>query len=888
MAINPIQVNINNEVSYKKKPYKPYLEATGAVSTDNLVKPLPPQGYLIHDNLGNSIKYFFKDIGYDLKAVKDGFRGTANDHQSGRLNDVGLKLGGIGIATYLATQTTNPKARLMEYIGLGAFLTSMAIFPKLGINLPAKIKHGFDIDKQYVDDQGRKKSVMQDSNYVPYDMYLGEIPEEDLATIGDRMGIPHDIKNRNDVIREQMKKIATQNNTLWMLTAGFATPIMSALLCCGLENYVVGPALEKARSTKYNNLINSMLKTTESMELASELITKNNVSESISKTLNSYIGQELPKEEFDMIYHQLTENLDANLSKSIKNDLANILAKSAANGTKSVVLNGDTIEEIINITKNSIGKQNKNILEKIFIPNPEEIEAIIKIFTNSSDITTGASTSVENIPALKEKLRELFNSRIAKSGIPAEHLDFVEAKRDLIIDNISKSLKAKKSSFVTEESVNEIVNFAKIIGEFKDNQITLAKCKSFKFEHAPETILARSYDKFEKALLKELGFSYKELKKMRESSSYTKEIFDKKLVELCKDENKFKKVMTKLGNIIAEMEINLHGTDADESFVKNLITAIENNYNKTALRLDRLSASSFENTIRALVQEDISRLTTSVSSKGEVFDLLDGLLSNKIKSADANLEEYIRYQSRGVGSSKNAEISRIFERYQGAKNSFNRILHTLDVYKRATNPETFAEVLAGKSPEYREAIIQKVKEALLQATASNHTMKLDLVNNPLFYKDVMNSAWAAEAGAHLGTKQNGVVSEATRVALNETKHGSKINLLERFQHYISKFRNIIANSEVDFTKPNHIIESNVRKDFTRAEKTRMSFFNLVGQTPVDMLKGAANRKYNTQKWVRTVSAICGTVFGVAFLAQLGFGKLKNPQNLQKQVNDEQN
>ena len=200
MTVRPVQFNIQQSVSFKKKEaYKSYLEAEGAVHTDNNVKPLPPKGHLVHDKFGNGVKYFFKDIAYDMKAVKDGFKGTANDHQLGRLNDVGLKLGGIGIATYLASKTNDPKVRLMEYVGLGTFLTVMSIYPKLFINAPAKLKHGFDIDKQYIDDQGRKKSVMQDANYIPYDMYRAEYSDEDLQKIGDKLGIPKDIKNRNKI-----------------------------------------------------------------------------------------------------------------------------------------------------------------------------------------------------------------------------------------------------------------------------------------------------------------------------------------------------------------------------------------------------------------------------------------------------------------------------------------------------------------------------------------------------------------------------------------------------------------------------------------------------------------------------------------------------------------
>ena len=256
MAIQPVQMNIDTTKSQQpvrqKKVVKPYLEAEGAVSTETLVKPLPPKGHLIKNDLKTGVKYLFNDIAYDAKSIKNGFNGTANDHQLGRLNDIGLKLGGLGIATYLASITTNPKARIMEYVGLGAFLTSMDLYPKLAIYAPAKMKSGYNVGKEYIDDQGRKKSVLQDSNYVPFDMFLAETPDEDLMAIADDMGIPKDAKNRKELAKEQVRKNAIQNQTLWMMTAGFATPILTALICFGLENYVVGPALESQRNSKYN------------------------------------------------------------------------------------------------------------------------------------------------------------------------------------------------------------------------------------------------------------------------------------------------------------------------------------------------------------------------------------------------------------------------------------------------------------------------------------------------------------------------------------------------------------------------------------------------------------------------------------------------------------
>ena len=293
MAITPVQPNIENT-----KSHRPYREAKGAVKTTDNTKPLTPEGHLVHDSIVTVPKYFIKDRAYDMKAVKDGLQGNANDHQLGRLNDVGLAMGGLGIATMLAARTKNPMLRLMEYAGLGAFIASMSLFPLIAIKAPSRIIQGFDIGKEYIDDQGRKKSVLQDPNYIPFDMYKGEYPGEDLDIIGDRMGIPRGIKNRHDLIKEQMRKIGIQTNTLWMLMAGGATPVLAALMCCGLEK-LVGPAMEKVRNQGYNAKITYALNKTAEMSDQVDNLKSNKLSREVEKILTNYKGKQLPKVEYD-------------------------------------------------------------------------------------------------------------------------------------------------------------------------------------------------------------------------------------------------------------------------------------------------------------------------------------------------------------------------------------------------------------------------------------------------------------------------------------------------------------------------------------------------------------------------------------------------------------
>lgn len=157
-----------------------------------------------------------KDFVYDLKALKGAVNGDANDHQLGKLNDVGMKLGGLAIAGYLASKTPAPLGKTLEFVGLGSFFASMAIWPKIALQWPAQIIHGFNVQQEYEDSFGRKKLFYQDPQFLPWDLYS----DKEINRIGDRLGVPRNIRNRREFIQEKMKKIAIQNNTLWMLTAG--------------------------------------------------------------------------------------------------------------------------------------------------------------------------------------------------------------------------------------------------------------------------------------------------------------------------------------------------------------------------------------------------------------------------------------------------------------------------------------------------------------------------------------------------------------------------------------------------------------------------------------------------------------------------------------------
>lgn len=864
MALQPIQLNTPNRTNFRQnESAQTYRDANKPVRTSKRVKPLPPKGHLVDDDLVSGTKYFFKDIGYDMKSLKNGYKGTANDHQLGRLNDVGLRLGGIGIATYLASQTTNPKARLMEYIGLAVFLTSMAIYPKIAINTPAKIMHGYDIDKEYIDDQGRKKSVHQDSNYIPYDMYNGNNKGEDLDIIGDRMGIPRDIKNRHDVIKEQMRKIATQNNTLWMLTAGFATPLMTALLCCGIEKFIVSPSLEKARNHKYDAKIQSMLNQVVS-EKPDYNIINNSLGDSVKSIITKFEGKVLPPETQEELYELLCKETDVILSDGIKKDIEQILTSE-----NIIRIDEKTLSQTIERAQREIqGRQSKFIIENV-LPAQNEIANLIKNIKPEADLNKGVELTLAEFEALKSNILEIANGNIENlTGEASKHKDYLKSN----VLKYQKEFKFEQLPIITKESGEKIVKFANILGDFKDKIAVLDKCENFKFEYTPGSILADYYEKFQKTLIKQLDISPKDYKRMSNDKEFTKQLLDKKFAELCKNETKYKQTFEALGKVLSDMETALNGKNESESLVKDLINAIETVYHNAAKALN--GTGNGQNTANRLVKSENPNI---IKSKEDLYKLLDGVNPLPEFKYGSNAEETLKIFANSKGSSKNLKINRLINRYQGEVDSFFRVLHTLDFYKTALNPETLMSRASAGDTAYIQKLEKEVKEAMLNGSISDFILK-NGIENVNSYRDFYNVGWALEPD-----NVKGKLTSETKAALTNAKEG---NISERLQTYITRLRDVISNDKTDFTKPSHTLNENIVKKYSDAAKNNEAKFNLIAQSPVDMAQKAASKMHGDRMWLKSVGIFTGVVFGVTLLAQFFFGKIKNAHNLQKIKTDD--
>ncbi len=201
------------------------------------------KGYLVNESPIQSVQSTVKEYAKMVKYTVDAAQGKGDDYSVGKINDLTLRLGGLGIAAVLSSMIKNPSSKVMEFAGFASFFAAMSIWPKLFIAEPLKAKTGFDVNQQYVDSYGRRKRFFEDPQYLAWDLWSSE----EINKIGDKLKIPQNIENREKHIKEKMQQIATQSNTLWMLTAGLSTPLMASLMGNYISKYV-GNIVETSRT----------------------------------------------------------------------------------------------------------------------------------------------------------------------------------------------------------------------------------------------------------------------------------------------------------------------------------------------------------------------------------------------------------------------------------------------------------------------------------------------------------------------------------------------------------------------------------------------------------------------------------------------------------------
>lgn len=807
-------------VQSAQKP-KPDFDIERELNNRTFIKPLPSKGRLLNGNIFNAPAIMVKDAVYDVKAFKHAMQGNANDHELGKLNDVGLKLGGLAIAGYLFTKKQTPVTKGMEFVGLGSFLASMAIWPKLAIQLPAYLIHGVNVQKQYEDSFGRKKSFYQDPQFIPWDLYS----DKEIDKMGNRLRVPKDIPNRRDAIQEKMKKIAIQNNTLWMLTAGFATPVMSALICNQTEPY-----LAKWLNNRKNKKADLILT---NLDEHSKKYDTHNATNNIENQIKLHAGKPITEEVINSVADAF-DGMDSVTAESFKADLRELMTSNthtiSKDSTKAISKNLKDIFKGKPISKDAVDA---------IIPNENNM---FNIFKENNFIKTDADDKA--LKAISDKILLAVKKNVEtynQNRPEAEQLDFEYIKKLIRSHKVNEHpiksvLNNSTSATFSQEIQANLRNIAKAFDAFNAKTNALNEYAVTKVGSAPETVIANYWNNISKDLLTTLGISPKEIEKVRFDRNLTGELLRNKIESIVSDDATYKKVMKDLVAKVASLDSEIKPSD-----ITTYNEKVDTLFNEFG---EFLKDKQFSNTAKAI----------------------SGVNNND-----------------NVGTLKNIQKSFVSERLSGVKSSFYRLINTLDFYRRIAKNVNSIDILKQYPREVREELIELCKIITLQGHSSDNATKFYMLRNP-HPSDDMSDIVVKNGKIENKYFGKGAVNTTTDIPNDkffyqramQLMFGDKMDketteILEGsiIKPNVTEYReNVvkIIGGENYFAKPRHRISpvNDAGSEFK---------FLLTGIAPDELFFKAGQQAFNTRKWLKIFGAFGGVLLGVTVLAQFFFGKM---------------
>ncbi|MBP3820460.1 hypothetical protein J6G99_02315 [bacterium] len=812
MKTNLIQSYLNGNQQYNSDNARKNFDVNKELTYRTFIKPLPSNGQLVKTSLFDIPSEIFKDSKYNLKAFKNSLSGNANDNELGRLNDLGMKLGGLSIATYLYSRKSTPLTKIMEFVGLGSFLASMDIWPKLALQLPAYLIHGFDIRQQYRDNYGTKKPVFQDHQFIPWDLYS----EEEINRIGDRMNVPKDMKNRRDFIQEKMRKIALQNNTMWMLTSGFATPIMSALICNALEKPIAN-FQDKRINEKADKLL-------ENFSEESKKYSFSKVSETLDSILAENKNKEISDELFKKILCNITDGMDDVTSEYIKEDLKRF--------SKNKGFNID-----VNIVRNVLQNKFKGEFSSL-VPSAEVISQKFKdlnlplenVKEFSKHLNAIQDIMYWNVREYEAKHPEL------KSMLEFKLQDMLYSEKEgLNSSDIIDAFKSKSNFVLSEDLSNRLKSISLILNKFKAENIVLDKFAYIKTAQAPETILANCWNEMVgDEILKTLGINSEDIKKNRFDREPVGKLLREKFEKIASNDDEYKNVVEVFERKLSYLENKTNFADIDK-----YSGDLNNLYKKYVMTTFNDAAKD----LKALGMVDTA-------------------------------ERLIGYEITDTTSLKDIQLSFLIDRVKGVKSSFYRILNALDVYRRIAKMENVDWALhAGVPKNVQSEMIELVKQLLIDGHASDFAVKFYYLRNPSLNKETVKNAGAVELPYDRGFF-NGVMKLMYGQDIHpDTDAGLKGSI---FRDNFLKYRQDILNylgGDKYFAFPNVLVDG--KEVQSSSEKKSL----LLGCAPDEMFEKLFSRNYNGKKWLKMFGTMGISLLGLTIFSQFFMGKMnKNGGN----------
>lgn len=852
---------------------------------------ITPKGYLVHENPIQAAASNVKALGADVvnlgKALKDG---KSDDHSLGRLNDLGMKLSAVGIASYLLTRRSTPRAKMMEFIGAGVFFSMMNLWQKLFIAAPIKARFGVDINQKYVDSMGRRKDWGQDNQYRP-----NLRTREEKDALADRMGLPKDMEYRGEYAEEKERKITLQGKTLNMLTAGFATPIMTALICNRIEKYIDDPLnmheIKKAGkeienlsgvvdkkaanplfSKKGSDIINSYAKSSEPVDkkffagLADAFnpvnfvedgkLTKGipDISGKIAQDLEAMFASTIDeKTASDDVFKLITAHTTSNGNIFTMN----AVDANAKDGIVSIDIEKDTLEKAVQnviskIKKGEIEYSGNSILEALNIDetlarNIEVVksgadEAVVKqlkdmrmaeLLDEGFDVADIEELFKNNADA---KLNEMLkNAQNASSGskttrtitaLPAE-LKSAEGKTGFL-NGVEQSKNKFLPAFM--EKVKENFAQAKKIGATVAGADDIVKIIDNSF--------GKQYSNITNVIFDVMKPTMEELEHLRSDADFACDYIEKALSEIAKDKEKFNKVFMGIA------DTPLMDEAAREKMVNSLIENVKTELDKAAKSLDPNMK-----TLR-----ELTGFTTS-SDYGIVGDI----------------KKYASEALPGIDATK------------------NRLLLALDFERKIAegsegigifSKDGWAEFMADKPHVNKtmEEFIADARRILYKSTPGDFANTHHIKGNGYYYEALNNATFntpvSDAAKELLENKDKGLLNrlaemKATLMAIGSK--GSRLKITESNRLAVSDYINSsnIINDAI-------IKDEHLKSVFNAALAENDAIkYQKVGKSIKSFSYQNSSQIFNSKTWMRIFAPAALAIAGVTLLAQLFIGRDKD-------------
>ncbi|MBS4760110.1 MAG: hypothetical protein KHX03_05380 [Clostridium sp.] len=751
---------------YQNFSYIPAEPLSPATTTPKGVKPHSPNGYLVKENIFQSAASTIKSYAdYAKYFYKAAFKGEGTDYSVGKINDLAIRTGSLGIAAVLATSKLFPFAKGMEFVGLATWFASMAIWPRV-IGAPIKMATGVDINQKYVDSYGRRKNFFEDPQYLAWDLYRHidkkgnynkEAPDyEKLDLIGDKLGIPRDIKNRREAIQDKMRQIAIQGNTLWMLTAGIMTPVLSSIAADSLQKPLQN-TLENIRTKRSEQKASNLTQNINNL-----LMNNTNDISHVMKKLQ-ITPDKAVVEEFETILGGESNRLSTESFKKLQDFISK---RYFATGIQTAVSEEmkyamDASEPIIHITENfksdlqkltanaikeaveMVPADKKNLIPKRFLDykglQPHEISAALQ--------ESGIKFGEEEIGLVKQdSVKNLLARKVIWTVNEEQNVDksLIKVLRNIINKKADAYFEQVRYNKVDTDKMRKIFNFAETNLALKER---IAEIEKATIMNISESSTAINWERVPQKYLQALGFNKAEMLEIAATDSHNAaKLVTRKFEEIAADSNKYGKVLNQMSKYAAKASskeekavIEMIGTYENPGLlykVKQLMTRVSShNFSHTMTdNIEKQYAMNIRSVYQKLVNtiDSFTRPIKALDTFKNIDEIVNKILGANVEEFKNNLNNRPVYYSfvtpKPLGMSDNDFYAKEFER---AQNGLKRYIKDIVLQKNDINNWTtkFESVIPGykKGINHSKTMLWNIANEV-NGPVSEETLKAILEN----------------------------------------------------------------------------------------------------------------------------------------------------------------